>query len=66
MSEIFMPGKSYTPPSREGRRSFTLWLPVNMIEDLKRVSYESKRSLQEIGEDALAKVITAHDRKKTK
>jgi hypothetical protein len=66
MYEIVMPGKTYTPPSREGRRSYTLWLPVDMIKELRRVSYESGRSLQDIGETALAKAIAEHDRKQTK
>jgi hypothetical protein len=48
------------PPSREKRRSMTVWLDEAAIQELKRLALEEKKSQQQLVADALNLLFSAY------
>lgn len=52
------------PPSREGRRNLTVWLPTELLRSLRHIGVETDRPLQDLVEEGVAIIVDRYRSKK--
>jgi len=56
-------GKTYVPPSRTNRKSFTTWIAEAALKELRDLSHETGRKQQELIAEALNLLFAKHGKR---